>query len=107
MGNSFTSICPRRPGRVGWVSGPSRVGKQGFVTRRSRFVSATRMAMASLTLLVSTFTWAQISFPDGALDPARHLPDAQAETAPHPPLPEQYIWTAGDAAALQTNHNTY
>jgi hypothetical protein len=50
---------------------------------------------------------AQNSFPDGKLDPTRNISAADAAATQHVPLPEQYIWTAGDAAALHADHNNY
>jgi len=50
---------------------------------------------------------AQDAFPDGKLDPTRNISAADTAPAQHAPLPEQYIWTAGDAAALHADHNNY
>jgi hypothetical protein len=50
---------------------------------------------------------AQDSFPDGKLDPTRQITAVDAASSQHVPLPEQYIWTAGDAAALHADHNNY
>jgi hypothetical protein len=50
---------------------------------------------------------AQDSFPDGKLDPTRQITAVDAAPSQHVPLPEQYIWTAGDAAALHADHNNY
>jgi alpha-L-rhamnosidase len=45
--------------------------------------------------------------PLGQLDPARDIKQPRLESAMHQPLPEQYIWTAGDAAALQKDNARY
>ena len=45
---------------------------------------------------------AQISIPVGELDPARD--PGHLHRVNQTPLPEQYIWTAGDAAALRPDH---
>lgn len=51
--------------------------------------------------------WGQKNdFPDNKLDPTRSL-SAVAESGNHSQLPEQYIWTAGDAAALHADHHRY
>jgi alpha-L-rhamnosidase len=50
---------------------------------------------------------AQNNFPDGKLDPTRHISSPETTATPHAPLPEQYIWTAGDAAATHADHNDY
>jgi alpha-L-rhamnosidase len=70
---------------------------------RLRYV-AVAVLMLCTTARVSL---AQDSFPDGKLDPTRHISTAETATPPHVPLPEQYIWTAGDAAALHADHNNY
>ncbi len=50
---------------------------------------------------------AQNGFPDGHLDPTRNIPQTEAHS-PHAGLPEEYIWTAGDAAALHPqNHYSF
>ena len=46
-------------------------------------------------LLLCTSLYAQNSFPDGKLDPTRNL--TTSSQPQHDPLPEEYIWTAGDA----------
>ena len=54
---------------------------------------------------VSTSLYAQNSFADGKLDPTRNLTPA---TQPqHDPLPEQYIWTAGDITINRPDHNKF
>jgi hypothetical protein len=64
------------------------------------------LVVAALMLCTTArVSLAQDSFPDGKLDPTRHI--AETATSPHVPLPEQYIWTAGDAAALHVDHNNY
>ncbi|MHB1021917.1 MAG: alpha-L-rhamnosidase-related protein [Acidobacteriaceae bacterium] len=52
--------------------------------------------------------WAQKSdIPEGSLDPTRSLPASAELSGKHVPLPEQYIWTAGDTAALQADAAHY
>src|ERR1700744_6534039 len=48
---------------------------------------------------------AQSSFPDGKLDPTRDLTDPGAIA--HEALPEEYIWTAGDATVDRPDHGKY
>ena len=56
-------------------------------------------------LLLGSSLFAQDSFPYGKLDPTRGLTSA---TQPqHDPLPEEYIWTAGDAAINRPDHNKF
>ncbi|HWB85409.1 MAG TPA: alpha-L-rhamnosidase C-terminal domain-containing protein [Bryobacteraceae bacterium] len=43
----------------------------------------------------------------GHLDPSRDVTKPELESSIHKPLPEQYIWTRGDAAALQRDHARY
>ncbi len=44
--------------------------------------------------------------PDSQIDPARNLPPSQLESALHKPLPEQYIWTTANSAAMHRyRHN--
>jgi alpha-L-rhamnosidase len=57
------------------------------------------------TLLLCTSLHAQNSFPDGKLDPTRDL--TSATQPPHAPLPEEYIWTAGDVTINRPDHNKF
>lgn len=41
------------------------------------------------------------------LDPTRGLSAAQSDGQKHVALPEQYVWTADDAAVLQSDHSKY
>jgi alpha-L-rhamnosidase len=51
------------------------------------------------------FVRAQIPFHNGHLDPTR---DLQAPSQPtHSPLPEQYLWTAGDITAQLPDHSKF
>ncbi len=59
---------------------------------------------AALLLLCSSLC-AQTSFPDGKLDPTRNL--TTSPQPQHDPLPEQYIWTAGDATIDRPDHNKF
>ncbi len=66
------------------------------------------LVVAALLLCFSArISIAQDSFPDGKLDPTRNMTAAEAQPSQHVPLREQYIWTAGDAAALHADHNNY
>ena len=56
-------------------------------------------------LLLSSSLYAQDSFPDGKLDPTRSLTPAIQQQ--HDPLPEQYIWTAGDVTINRPDHNKF
>ena len=72
------------------------------MTRSGYFVVA-----AMLLCSCAGVSRAQDSFPDGKLDPTRQITAVDAASSQHVPLPEQYIWTAGDAAALHADHNNY
>ena len=72
------------------------------MTRSGYFVVA-----AMLLCSCAGVSRAQDSFPDGKLDPSRQITAVDAASSQHVPLPEQYIWTAGDAAALHADHNNY
>jgi alpha-L-rhamnosidase len=65
------------------------------------------LVSALLLCAYAPLSVAQNSFPDGKLDPTRHISPAETTATPHAPLPEQYIWTAGDAAATHADHNDY
>ncbi len=58
-----------------------------------------------VVLLICPLLNAQSGFPDGKLDPTREL--AAAPQAPHEPLAEEYIWTAGDATVDRPDHSKY
>jgi len=72
------------------------------MTRSGYFVVA-----AMLLCSCAGVSRAQDSFPDGKLDPTRQITAVDAAPSQRVPLPEQYIWTAGDAAALHADHNNY
>jgi alpha-L-rhamnosidase len=56
--------------------------------------------MASFAVC-SASLFAQTSFPDNTLDPARNLVGASARA--HAILPEEYVWTAGDVTAKRSD----
>src|ERR1700754_3942310 len=64
-----------------------------------------RPLLAFTVLLSVTGLPAQTTFPDGRLDPTRN-PITTAQPL-HTPLPEQYIWTAGDITARRRDSSTF
>jgi alpha-L-rhamnosidase len=62
---------------------------------------------ALLVCAYAPLSVAQTDFPDGKLDPTRDVSPAEITASAHAPLPEQYIWTAGDAAATHSDHSNY
>jgi hypothetical protein len=56
-------------------------------------------------LLAATSLSAQTAFPDGRLDPTRN--SITTPQAFHAPLPEQYIWTAGDITARRSDWTSF
>jgi hypothetical protein len=58
----------------------------------------------AVTLLITASLHAQATLPDGHLDPTRNLPVAPNT---HVPLPEHYLWTAGDVTAQRPDDNKY
>ena len=60
------------------------------------------LATVLLTAQLAISAAAQSGSPLAPLDPARDPADLRRPS--HSPLPEQYIWTAGDAAALRPDH---
>ena len=66
----------------------------------TKLIRALALAAVSTALL-----HAQSSIPADKLDPARDQGNLHRIT--QPPLPEQYIWTAGDAAALRPDHENF
>ncbi|WP_035346874.1 alpha-L-rhamnosidase C-terminal domain-containing protein [Edaphobacter aggregans] len=64
-----------------------------------------RPLLALALLLTATTLPAQNTFPDGRLDPTR-TPTTTAQPL-HTPLPEQYLWTAGDVTALRRDRGSF
>ena len=64
-----------------------------------------RPFLAFTLLLTATTLPAQVTFPDGRLDPTRN-PITTAQPL-HTPLPEQYLWTAGDITAQRRDRNSF
>lgn len=60
----------------------------------------------SLTMAGPLLLGQKTDFPDDKLDPTRSLPVSSASEN-QSQLPEQYVWTAGDAAALHADHHHY
>ncbi len=65
-----------------------------------------RTHISYLALLLSpALLYSQSAFPDGNLDPTRNLTATAAQH--HSPLPEHYIWTAGDATVRRPDHSSF
>jgi alpha-L-rhamnosidase len=65
----------------------------------------TRIAVVALTAASAVSGLMGQSFPDGHLDPTRSVePSVQPKRAP---LPEEYIWTAGDVTARRADRSKY
>jgi hypothetical protein len=64
-----------------------------------------RSLLFTLLLLTAASLPAQTTFPDGRLDPTRN-PITTAQPL-HTPLPEQYLWTAGDITALRRDRASF
>ena len=56
-------------------------------------------------LLLCAPLYAQSFFPDGKLDPTRNV--TTTTQSQHDPLPEEYIWTAGDVTITRPDHNKF
>jgi hypothetical protein len=64
-----------------------------------------RTPLALAILLTAVSLPAQTTFPDGRLDPTRN-PITTAQPL-HYPLPENYLWTAGDITALRADRASF
>jgi hypothetical protein len=69
-----------------------------------RCVSASLLALLCCALSAASAV-AQSLPPVAALDPSRTVTQPRLVSSFHTPLPEQYIWTAGDAAVLSAKTN--
>ena len=63
-----------------------------------------RLAIIPLAVLLAATLPAQTTVSEGALDPTRNLP-TQAQQ--HEPLPEEYVWTAGDITVERPDRSKF
>lgn len=74
--------------------------------RRSQISLSSNVLAAAILLFSATSLFSQTKSPftPSPLDPARN---AHFSLPNHIPLPEEYIWTAGDVTALRRDHNKF
>lgn len=63
-----------------------------------------RLLICTLALLSAASLSAQSTIPSVQLDPTRNL---AVEAQPHTPLPEEYIWTAGDVTTQRPDRSKF
>jgi len=63
------------------------------------------LILLAATLSVRAQKPSQVTIPTGSLDPTRNL--AETPQTVHPPLPEEYIWTAGDITVQRPDRSKY
>ncbi|WP_188757643.1 alpha-L-rhamnosidase-related protein [Edaphobacter acidisoli] len=63
-----------------------------------------RLLICSFALVSAISLPAQSAIPNGQLDPTRSL---AAATQPHTPLPEEYVWTAGDVTTQRPDRSKF
>ena len=63
-----------------------------------------RLLICLFALLFAASLSAQSAIPEGQLDPTRNL---AVEAQPHTPLPEEYIWTAGDVTTQRPDRSKF